>query len=271
MQDPPSPHAQEAHAQEGGPLDAQAREAKDQALEDSPTFDDSLSHGNAKATDQKPEDGASGKGQENSSTDMPELFDEEADETAEVENGATNLAEQLAQEKDNLLRLHAEMENLRRRTSREIAEERRYGSLPLIRDLLPVVDNIDRAIQTTVDQNGSGVDDLKQEESETDADSSTMVSADGEQIGVTATQDSLLEGFKLVRQQMLTLLEQYHCQPIKAEGQPFDPKFHEAIMQQASDDHPAGSVAMVTQTGYIMHDRVVRAPQVIVSTGPSPK
>ncbi len=145
-------------------------------------------------------------------------------------------ATELAAEKDRSLRLQAEMENLRTRTAREIAEQSRYSTLPLIRDLLPVVDNIDRAIDAANQSQDAG---------------------------------ALLEGFKLVRQQLITTLTQHNCTQIEALGQPFDPQFHEALMQQASDEIPAQHVLLVAQTGYKLHDRVVRPSQVVISTGPA--
>lgn len=161
----------------------------------------------------------------------------EACAEAESTGGAAGDIEiQLATEKDRVLRLQAEMENLRTRTAREINEERRYAAMPVVRGLLPVVDNIDRAIEAA-EQSGEAT--------------------------------PLLEGFKLVRQQLLTVLEQQNCKPIPAVGEPFDPQIHEAILQQPSDEQPANHVLQETQTGYQLHDRVVRASQVIVSTGPA--
>lgn len=147
-----------------------------------------------------------------------------------------DLDAELAAEKDRTLRLQAEMQNLRNRTSREIADERKYGALPALRDLLPVVDNIDRAIEAAE----------KQEEGA-----------------------GLLEGFKLVRQQLMSVLQQHGCQPIEGLGEPFDPQVHEAILKQPSDEYPADHVMMVTQQGYQLHDRVVRPSRVIVSSGPA--
>ncbi len=137
---------------------------------------------------------------------------------------------------DRLLRLQAEMQNLRNRTSREIADERKYAALPVLRDLLPVVDNIERAIEAA------------------------------EKAGEA---ENLLAGFRLVKQQLHTLLSGHQCEPIEAEGQEFDPNFHQAILQQPSTDVPAGNVMLVTQSGYKLHDRVVRPAQVIVSSGPA--
>src|SRR5688572_27075505 len=150
-------------------------------------------------------------------------------------SGDLDAASELAAANDRALRLQAEMQNLRNRTSREIADERRYAALPILRDLLPVVDNIDRAIEAA------------------------------EKAGEV---ENLLEGFRLVRQQLLTTLARHECEPIPAEGQPFDPNFHQAILQQPSADVPAGYVMMVTQPGYKLHERVVRPAQVIVSSGP---
>jgi molecular chaperone GrpE len=148
---------------------------------------------------------------------------------------ASDVAGELAAANDRLLRLQAEMQNLRNRTAREIADERRYAALPVLRDLLPVVDNIDRAIEAA------------------------------EKAGEA---ENLLEGFRLVRQQLITTLSQHHCEVIPADGQPFDPNFHAAILQQPSAEVPAGHVMLVAQTGYKLHDRVVRPAQVIVSSGP---
>jgi len=150
--------------------------------------------------------------------------------------GEQDSTAELATANDRLLRLQAEMQNLRNRTSREIADERRYAALPILRELLPVIDNIDRAIEAA------------------------------EKAGEA---ENLLAGFRLVRQQLHTILGRHECEPIPAEGQPFDPNFHEAILQQPSADVPKGHVIMVTQSGYKLHDRVVRPAQVIVSSGQS--
>ena len=150
--------------------------------------------------------------------------------------GEPDLAAELAAANDRALRLQAEMQNLRNRTSREIADERRYAALPILRELLPVLDNIDRAIGAA------------------------------EKAGES---ENLLAGFRLVKQQLETILSRHQCEPIAAAGQPFDPNFHEAILQQPSADVPADHVIMVTQPGYTLHDRVVRPAQVIVSSGPA--
>lgn len=142
---------------------------------------------------------------------------------------------ELAAERDRNLRLRAELENVRSRAARELAAQRRYESLALARDLLPVLDNVDRAIAAAEKNHEAG---------------------------------SLLEGLRLVRQQLVGVLERHHCTEIAAAGKEFDPQFHAAILHQPSADVPANHVTMVTQSGYQMHDRVVRPAQVIVSSGP---
>jgi molecular chaperone GrpE len=148
----------------------------------------------------------------------------------------SDTATELAAQGERLLRLQAEMQNLRNRTSREIADERKYAALPVITDLLPIIDNIDRAIEAA------------------------------EKAGEA---ENLLAGFRLVKQQLHTILTRNDCVPIPAENEIFDPNVHQAILQQPSADVPAGQVMMVTQAGYKMHDRVVRPAQVIVSGGPT--
>lgn len=160
------------------------------------------------------------------------------DEATVAMTDSPDLESQLATEQDRVLRLQAELQNVLSRKSRELADEKRYASLKLMRDMLPVLDNIDRAIESA--ENASEADD----------------------------QSSLLQGVRLVRQQMMTVFTQHACEQIPAEGEVFDPEVHEAILQQPSADFEAGAVTMVTQQGYKLHDRVIRPAQVIVSAGP---
>jgi molecular chaperone GrpE len=159
-------------------------------------------------------------------------FEEDAEKTAD-ELSALRALVQEAQ--DRALRAQAELENVRKRAQREILEERRYAATPLIRDLLAVADNVDRAIAAAeqTDQNGG-----------------------------------LLEGFRMVADQLHNTLERHGCKKISADGEPFDPHLHEAICQQPSADHASGTIMQVTLNGYQLHDRVVRPAQVIVSAAP---
>jgi len=152
---------------------------------------------------------------------------------------ANNLLEQLRSDleaaQDRLLRSHAELDNYRKRAAREIDEHRRYANLPLIRDLLPVLDNLERAIAAA--ENARDV-------------------------------AGLLEGVKLADRQFEDALARHHCLRIPALDAPFDPNLHHAIAQQPSDRVPPGTVVLVSEAGFRLHDRVVRPAQVIVSTSP---
>lgn len=163
-------------------------------------------------------------------------LDLESEATDEAIAGSVSDGDELAEQKDRVLRLTAEIQNLRTRQARELGDARKYASIDLMREILPVVDNIDRAIEAA---------------------------------GDSPEVKSLLEGFRLVRQQLVTALAQHGCIEIEAAGQAFDPDKHQAILQQPSDEVPAGSIMTVAQAGYQLHDRVVRAAQVIVSSGPA--
>ncbi len=165
-------------------------------------------------------------------------IDSAMEETAaqSVELDMAQLQQQLEEAHQRQLRLQADWENYRKRARRELEEERRYANLSLIRDLLPVLDNVQRAIaaaEKSPDKSG------------------------------------LLDGFKLVAQQLGSVLAQNHCQKIEALHQTFDPHRHEALSQQATAEYPPNTVVMVVQDGYQLHDRVIRPAQVIVSTAPA--
>jgi molecular chaperone GrpE len=137
---------------------------------------------------------------------------------------------------DRVLRAQAEMDNYRKRIRREMEDDRRYAMLPLLRDLLPVLDNIYRAIAAAEKSAGGS---------------------------------GLLDGVKMIANNVEAVLAQHDCKRIDALGQPFDPAFHQAISQQPSQDDEPNTVVLVAQEGYMLHDRVVRPAQVIVSTLPS--
>jgi molecular chaperone GrpE len=143
---------------------------------------------------------------------------------------------ELREANERAVRAQAELDNFRKRSRRESEEERRYAALPLIRDLLSVMDNLDRALEA--------------------AEKSQQASG-------------LVEGVKMVAIQFTTYLEQHGCRKIPAIGLPFDPHQHEAIAQEPSSELAAGYVTRIARNGYQLHDRVVRPAQVLVSTGPA--
>jgi molecular chaperone GrpE len=161
-----------------------------------------------------------------------------------------DLEAQLQDAGQKVLRAQAELENYRKRAQREMADERRYAALPLVRDLLAVLDNLNRAIEATQARSVS---------EGTQARSASEGSA------------GLLEGVKMVANQFEAVLKQHGCTPIETVGHAFDPNQHQAIAQERSDQYTAGTITRSAQIGYKLHDRVVRPAQVFVSTGPASK
>ena len=151
------------------------------------------------------------------------------------------LGREAADLKDKLLRTLAEMENLRRRTEREIAESRIYGVASFARDILAVADNMDRALQ------------MLRAELKENADA-----------GVKA----LLDGVELTERELLKVLEKHGVR--KFEPQPrekFDPNLHQAMYEVPDPSLPAGTVAQVVQSGYMIGDRMLRPALVAVAKG----
>lgn len=137
---------------------------------------------------------------------------------------------------DHWQRSQAEMDNLRKRTTRELDQERQYRSLPLARDLIPVLDNLRRATQASQGTSDAG---------------------------------QLLQGVEMVLKQMEEALGRHSITPILTVGQPFDPNLHEAVLQQPSADYPPMTVIQEVERGYTLHDRVIRPSKVIVSSAPA--
>ncbi len=148
----------------------------------------------------------------------------------------TQLENDLKEANERTLRVQAELENYRKRAQREMVEERKYAVIPLVRDLLPVVDNLERAIEAAQQTPGS---------------------------------EGLLDGVRMVAGQLTAALAQHQCVRVEGEGAQFDPNVHQAIGQEPSDKYPAGVVSRAFQAGYKLHDRVIRPAQVFVSTGPA--
>ena len=161
-----------------------------------------------------------------------------------AENAEEKTVEQrLAEAERNVLMAQAEMENFRKRMQRESDQLLKYANLPLVRDLLDIIDNLNRAS-----------DSAKSEAAKSDASKSE-------------TSQALLAGVAMVTQQFTTVLAKYGCKPIESTGKQFDPNIHQAISQMPSSEHAAGTVANEVAVGYMLHDRVVRPSCVIVSTG----
>jgi len=131
-----------------------------------------------------------------------------------------------------LQRTKADFENYQKRMQREMAQERRYSHGSLAQDLLPVLDNLERA------------------------------TAAAKQAGETGP---LVQGVAMVQSQMLDLLKRHGITRIEALGQPFDPNLQQAVMQQPAPGKPANTVLQVLEQGFMIHDRVLRPARVVVS------
>lgn len=136
--------------------------------------------------------------------------------------------------KDRLMRLQADFENFRKRVEREKAEISRRALEGFLLELLTVVDHFELGISA----------------------------AEQHQV-----QDSILEGFQRVHQQLMRLLQKYGVRPIESVGRNFDPRVHEAVAHIPSEEHPENVVVAETRRGYTIGDRLLREARVVVSAG----
>ncbi|MEQ1769413.1 MAG: nucleotide exchange factor GrpE [Devosia sp.] len=168
----------------------------------------------------------------------------ETGKTAEESTPEAQVVEALAAEnadlKDRLLRLAAEMENLRKRMTREIDDTRTYAITKFARDMLTATDSLNRAMLV-----------LPAETRET---------ADG-------AMKSLIDGIELTEREMQRLLAVHGVKPIEADGQKFDPHKHQAMFEVPDPTRPEGTVVQVVQAGYAIGDRVLRPAMVGVAKG----
>ncbi len=142
--------------------------------------------------------------------------------------------------KDKMLRTVAEMENLRRRTAREIADSRTYAVTGFARDLLAVGDNLQRAIQAVpADKREHGSDEFK----------------------------NLIEGVELTERELLKALDKAGVKKFNPQGEKFDPNLHQAMFEMPNPDMPNNAVAQVVQEGYMIGERVLRPAMVGVAKG----
>jgi molecular chaperone GrpE len=180
-------------------------------------------------------------------TNMPpetDLDTEAATDMAEAAAPVADVTEVLVAEnadlKDRMLRIAAEMENLRKRTEREIADTRSYAIASFARDMLTATDSLSRALMTLP--------------------ADARDSAD-------PTVKSLIDGMELTEREMQRLLLKHGVKPIEAEGQKFDPHKHQAMFEVPDPTKPEGTVVQVVQQGFAIGDRVLRPAMVGVAKG----
>ena len=142
--------------------------------------------------------------------------------------------EQLRDEHDRRLRAAADLENYKKRATRERDEVMRYGVERLVKELLPVLDSLDRAL------------------------------------AAAPAGDPLASGVELTRKMLEDALGRVGVKPFSAKGKAFDPRVHEALMSVATADHAPGAVVEEQQRGFFLHDRLIRPAAVIVAAAPAP-
>jgi molecular chaperone GrpE len=178
---------------------------------------------------------------ENSLDEMEQLVEDletnQSEELEEEELTPLEVAENTAAEaKDNMLRLAAEMDNLRKRTVREVEQARKFAVERFAKEVLLIKDSLDMGMQAS--------------------------QAEG------ATVESIREGIEITMKQLASGLEKFNIKEIEAEGAAFNPEFHEAMAMQPSTEHEPNMVMFVMQKGFMINDRVLRPARVMVSKAP---
>ena len=156
----------------------------------------------------------------------------EDDPLLALEKELKTAREEATQSYDRFLRISAEFDNYKKRNSRETAEFKKYANETLLKNLLTVVDNLERALD--VSEKGS-------------------------------ESQGLIDGVKLTVDEILRIFANFGVTPIEAVGEPFDPALHQAMQQEESDGYPENTVTQEFQKGYRFHDRLLRPAMVVVA------
>jgi molecular chaperone GrpE len=151
---------------------------------------------------------------------------------AELEAAVAKLEQEKKENFDKYLRAVADLENYRKRNKRDLDDARAEAKTKVLKEMLPVVDNLERAVEHAEKSGEPG---------------------------------AVVDGVRLVLRQFLTSFERVDVTPVDAANQPFDPNLHEAISQQETDEFPPGTVVQVLQRGYRLGDRLLRPALVVVA------
>ncbi|WP_028108615.1 nucleotide exchange factor GrpE [Ferrimonas futtsuensis] len=161
--------------------------------------------------------------------------DPQAARIEELENALLAAQAKVEEQKDSVVRAHAEMENVRRRSAQDVEKARKFALEKFAGELLPVVDNLERALATG------------------DADNEAV--------------KPLLEGVELTHKSFLAGIDKFGIKEIDPIGQPFNPDQHQAMAMQPSEEFPANTVMAVMQKGYELNGRLLRPAMVMISKG----
>ena len=173
------------------------------------------------------------KNQPESTTPDDQPISGEDDPIKELEAKLETKEKEAVETYDRLLRVSAEFDNYKKRSTREMAEYRKFANQSLIKEMLSVVDNLELAMNSTN--------------------------------GHKAIDKDLLLGLEMTYKEILKVFEKFNVKPIDAKGHSFDPTFHEAVMQEETNDSPKNTVINELQKGYMIHDRLLRHSMVVVA------
>ena len=196
-------------------------------------------------TDDTKKNGPDAAAAENAAEAVASALDDAANpyvaEAADAEADALELLKaENSDLRDRFMRLAADMDNLRRRTEREVKDAKSYSVAGFARDMLAVSDNLRRALDAVPTEKRAGAE---------------------------ATLETLLEGVEMTERAMLSALERHGVKKIDAEGQRFDPNFHQAMFEIPNPNVPNNTVVQVVQAGFVIGERVLRPAMVGVAKG----
>ena len=197
-----------------------------------PGTSDKTEHDDVELNDNDTDNGAGGETSANNDSGPEQVIDEDLRELLQALSSAEN---ELSLHREAMLRMQAEMDNLRKRLIRDLEKSRRFALEDILKDLLQVRDSLERGLELA---------------------------------GPSSTPESLIEGKQLTLKMLNKVMSDHGLEIIDPVGQPFDPEYHQAMTMQPSDQHDENTVLEVLQKGYKLHDRLVRPAMVIVSTRP---
>lgn len=158
----------------------------------------------------------------------------EPESVEELKQALAAKTEEIKARQDKYLRLAAEFDNYKRLSQREQRDYARFANESLLKELLPIIDNLERAVRASKENQG---------------------------------RDGLIQGVELILKQFMETLAKFGVRPIPSVGKAFDPTRHQAVARVESNTVPAGSVVEELQRGYYLHDRILRAAMVTVAAG----
>ena len=177
------------------------------------------------------------KNQENNESTITNEKDD-LDKVQDSEIDKNDSHDEIKDLKDQLLRILAENENLRKRTAKEIEQIKKYGHISLLRDFLNIVDNMERAVKSSTPESHSEL-----------------------------SVKNLIDGIEIVLKEMKSILDKNQIKKIEPLNEKFDYNFHQAMFEAPSSEYDEGLIIEVVQPGYILHDRLIRPAMVGVSKG----